>query len=138
MLALALRGCSSYFTPVRCLKGLSSKREADSMNGEGCFKNLLWAICERQKVSTSSLSIRVAMIDMGAFSGRFRRHLTPRDYTTITHSVVCFKPKKFDFVHQTVSPLGGCGLSTRLFSPPAFIACSSTASDKCWGEKAWE
>ena len=57
MLALALRGHSLYFTPVKCLKGLPNKREADSMDGEGCFKNLLWAVGERQKVSTSSLLI---------------------------------------------------------------------------------
>ena len=55
ILALALRGRSSYFTPVKCLKGLPNKREADSMDGEGCFKNLLWAMGEQQKVSTSSL-----------------------------------------------------------------------------------
>ena len=40
--------------------------------------------------------------------------VTPQDYTMITHSVLCFKPKKFDFAHQTVSPFGGCGLGTRL------------------------
>ena len=57
MLALAPRGHSSYLTPVKCLKGLPNKREADSMDGEGCFKNLLWAMGERQTVSTSSLSI---------------------------------------------------------------------------------
>ena len=35
MLALALRGRSSYFTPVKCKtkKGMPNKREADSING---------------------------------------------------------------------------------------------------------
>ena len=28
----------------------------------------------------------------------------PLDYAIITHSIVGFKPKKFDLVHQTVSP----------------------------------
>ena len=49
--ALALRGCSSDLTPAKCLKGLPNKREADSMDGEGCFKNLLWAVSEQQKAS---------------------------------------------------------------------------------------
>ena len=57
MLALALRGRSSYLTPVKCLKGLPNEWEADSMDGEGCFKDLLWAMGERQKVSTSSFPI---------------------------------------------------------------------------------
>ena len=35
------------------------------MDGEGCFKNLLWPIGEWQKVSTSSLPIRVAMVALG-------------------------------------------------------------------------
>ena len=30
------------------------------------------------------------------------RKLTPLDYAMIIHSVVGFKPKKFDLVHQTV------------------------------------
>ena len=34
MLALALRRRSLYLTPVKCLKGLPNKREADSMDGE--------------------------------------------------------------------------------------------------------
>ena len=57
ILALALRGRSSHLTPVKCLKGLPNEREADSMDGEGCFKDLLWAMGEWQKVSTSSLPI---------------------------------------------------------------------------------
>ena len=57
ILALALRGHSSHLTPVKCLKGLPNEREADSMDGVGCFKNLLWAMGEGQKVSTSSLPI---------------------------------------------------------------------------------
>ena len=40
------RGRSSHLTPVKCLKELPNKREADSMDGEGCFKNLLLAIGE--------------------------------------------------------------------------------------------
>ena len=65
MLALALSGRSSHLTPVKCLKGLPNEWEADSMDGEGCFKNLLWAMGERQKVSTTSLPIGVAMIALG-------------------------------------------------------------------------
>ena len=55
MLALALGGRSSHLTPVKCLKGLPNKQEADSMDGKGCFKNILSGMDERQKVSTSSL-----------------------------------------------------------------------------------
>ena len=76
---------------------------------------------------------------MGAFSRRFRRHLTPRYYTMITHSVVCFKPKKFHFVHQTVSPCEGVSsghetnykvggrVSTYYWDGAAIMICLSSA-----------
>ena len=63
MLALALRGRSSYLTPVKCLKGLPNKREADSMGGEGCFKNLLWAMGKWQKVSRRTSSLLMSSHD---------------------------------------------------------------------------
>ena len=67
MLALALRSRSSYLTPIKCPKGLPNKREADSMDDEGCFKNLVWDVGEQQKVSTSSLPICVAVIALGRY-----------------------------------------------------------------------
>ena len=36
---------------VNSKRTAEKKREADSVDGEGCFKSLLWAMGERQKVS---------------------------------------------------------------------------------------
>ena len=44
------KGPFFVFDPVKCLKGLPNKREANSMDSEGCFINLLWAVGERQRL----------------------------------------------------------------------------------------
>ena len=48
------------------------------------------------------------MIALGRH-GSLQQTLSQALNTMITHSVVGLKPKKFDLVHQTVSPLGGGG-----------------------------
>ena len=71
MLALALRGRSSYLTPVKCLKGLPNKREADFMDGEGCFKNLLWAMggtCESRNAERGTERGTEVKFGLRAFS----------------------------------------------------------------------
>ena len=57
--------------------------------------------------STLSLPKWVAVIAFVLWHGNLHRLLTPLDYTMITDSIVGFKAKKFDLIHQTVFLMRG-------------------------------
>ena len=57
MVKASLKGPFFAFDPSKVPERTAKQTGSRFHDGEGCFKDLLWAMGERQKVSTSSLQI---------------------------------------------------------------------------------
>ena len=90
MLALAPKGPFFAFDPSKVPERTAKRTGSRFHDGEGCFKDLLWAMGERQKVSTSSLQIWVAMIALG-WHGSLQQTLSQALNTTGLYNDYTFR-----------------------------------------------